>query len=184
MRVLEEILTLLEGHDTLAGEDTVDLIFNSDLSDKEGQPEPSDVQLAALHLWQSFGGEEGEGLRTLLGLFLEARLWAWHNLKANALRSAWDAYPQPLSDEAVMQHAEAIRKKVVVDLRAGIGQHPEMLADAHFVQALARKRHKISYGQTIVELRSSGLPIPADPGLLKWHLRICDNALMYLVSDS
>jgi len=181
------LLARLERYDTLPAEDAL----TAALEDVMGAPPPTtgdparDQTLLAAHqaasqagvaLWDQWR-QAPEGAAAWQGLvaWAEDRLSSWHSIKVNAVRSAWEADP-------TAQDLEAMRLRVLINLRQGLSEHPDMVADGHFLQALANGGHQFTWTQAVRELQSDGVQLPADMALLQRYCALATNALRFLVA--
>lgn len=133
------------------------------------------AQQAGLVLWDSWrSSPKGHAAWNELVGWAEDRLSAWHSLKVNAVQSAFAADPTGAD-------LEAMRRQALINLRQGLIDHPDLVADGHFIQALARGNHRFAWTQAVKELREDGLPLPADPEQLRRFCLIAANAFRYLI---
>ena len=171
MPALTSLLIALERYDTLTAEDALRSALAQVMEDGDA---PEQLRTAGLHLFQTLiRDEKGEQAWQLLVSWSEERLNNWHSLKLNALEAAWKTDPEA-------RDLERMRAEVLRSLRQGVHDNPELLADAHVMQALARGGHALSFNQAIRELRQEGMPLPDDAGM-RTHCALVANAFSYLI---
>lgn len=188
MPSLNRLLARLERYDTYPAEDALNLALEEILGaapPSSGDP-AKDQELLAAHeaaqvasramaeQWkQTPGGQEG--WRQLVA-FAEQRLTHWHSIKYAAVHAAFHADPSG-------QNSEAMIRAVLIDLRQGIHDQPQLLPDAHFLQALAQGRHSFSWTQAVKELQQDGVPLPSDPAQLRPFCAIPVFSFKWIVQD-
>jgi hypothetical protein len=166
--MVEKLLATLERYDTYPAEDALRAAFADLFSGGPGAD-------AAQVVWNEWITHDGSGAWDLWVEWAEQRLNAWHSLKVNALETAWQFDPTGADIQGML-------KAVLVNLRQGVHDHPELLPDAHFMQALAQDKHSFSFTQVIRELRSSDIGIPAEDAEIRRHCLVCANAFKFFVT--
>lgn len=167
--MMEQLLAQIERYDTYPAEDAL----RGALAACFGEGSGAD---AASVLWHEWVAGEGAAGWEMWVKWTETRLNSWHSLKINALETAWHTDGQA-------QDLQTMLKAVLVSLRQGIHDHPQLLPDAHFLQALAQAKHSFSFTQALRELRSSGLDLPPDDRQLMRHCAVCANAFKFLITQ-
>lgn len=139
MALMADLLAQLERNDTLPGADAIERVMIDGAP--AGWSEGSLTQV-----WHSMD----QLSRDALASWASARLDHWHSLKTNALFSAWESDPGPEVEHR--DRCDAILRTMLMDLRAGLGRHPELLPDAVALQQLAEAGHAFSWSQAYKEL--------------------------------
>lgn len=180
MPSLTLLLTRLERMDTLPAQTALHHVLDECLADDGAAPQAANAGLALFNGFFRQGA--GQQAYAQMVAFCEERLTNWHSLKVNAVKSAWEAAPDlPADPEARKRTAQAMRDRVLINLRQGLTEDPVLLADAHFLQALAQANQPLAFGQAIKDLRAEGLPLPADNEALRGHCLIVLNAFKFLI---
>lgn len=168
---MHQLLARLERYDTFPAADAL----QAALDGLAGVDADDPAAGAARLLWEAFvSSPSGHDAHQALVAWADERLTAWHSLKVNAVEAAWNA-DRTAQDLKGMQHA------VLVSLRQGLHDHPELLADAQLLQALARAKHGFTFTQALRDLRGEGLDLPASDAELKRHCALCANAFKWLL---
>lgn len=183
MPSLSRLLLHLERFDTYQAEDALTAALQASL----GVAELPDLETAGLNAWAAFGARaECEQAWKGLVAFAEERLTNWHSLKINAVESAWAADPTG-------QDLQGMRRAVLINLRQGINDVPQLLPDAHIVQAMANMNppHSFAFTQVLNNLRdpdaapspllAGAPPLPPSNQELIRHLQVVGNAFKYLI---
>lgn len=167
--MIEKLLAHLERYDTYQAEDALRLAMQATLGSGPGSE-------AAQAIWANWvetpNGEKGWDALVDMA---EARLNYWHSIKYNALETAWNFDPSG-------QDVPGMIKAVLIALRQGINDHPNLLADAHFMQALAKAGHNFSFTQALKELRMKDLQLPGDDKALLKHCLVCAKSFEILIA--
>lgn len=133
-----DLLMALERQDTFPAADAVERVMN------DNPPEGWSEQALSV-IWQGFDAD------AQLNGWADMRLDHWHALKSNALRSAWENDPG-----AQVEHksrCDTMLRAILLDLRAGLERHPELLSDALALQSMALAGHAFSWSQAYRELK-------------------------------
>jgi len=168
---MADLLLQLERHDTFPGSDAIERIFVVD--PPEGFLEGS---LAAI--WQTLGAETQQGLASWAAM----RLDHWHSLKTNALCSAWDNDPGAETEHK--QRCDAILRAMLIDLKAGLQRHPELIPDALSLQEMAVAGHAFCWSQVYKELSEERPDFdlqPTNPDFVL-YCQLCSHAFRGLLS--
>lgn len=188
MPSLNRLLARLERYDTYPAEDALNLALEEVLGaapPSSGDPVKDREMLAAHQAAQAASRAMAEqwkqspaGLASWQQLvaFTEQRLTHWHSIKYAAVHAAFHADPSG-------QDREAMMRAVLIDLRQGIHDQPQLLPDAHFLQALARGRHSFSWAQAVRELQQDGVPLPSDKAQLQPFCAIPVFSFRWIIQD-
>lgn len=170
---MHQLLARLEHYDSFPAADAL----RAALADVAASQSSSDaVETAARLLWEGWQStDEGARAWQALVAWADDRLAAWHSLKVNAVDAAWRE--DPSGDDL-----RAMQRAVIVSLRQGLADHPELVPDAQLMQALAHAGHPFAFTQALRELRAEGLNLPDADIALKRHCALCANAFKWLLA--
>lgn len=181
------LLAALERYDTLPAADALSAALDAVLgAGPPEHPDPArnqqlqqahaDASQAGLVMWDMLRrSPQGQEAMATMAAWAEERLSAWHSLKVNAIRSAFEADPTGTD-------LEGMRRNALINLRQGLTDHPDLVPDAHLLQALARGGHNFTWSQAVRELQQEQIGLPADNELLKKLCMLSANCFRYLVS--
>ena len=179
------LLARLERYDTYPAADALSAAYEDVLAaappvtgdpakDREIEEAHAAAAQAGTVIWDQWRSTQAGNEAWLAQIaWAEERLSNWHSFKVNALQSAWQTDPTGTD-------LEAMRRTALINLRQGVHDHPDMLADGHFIQALARGGHRFSWTHAVHDLRSGGVPLPED-ALIGPFCLLAANAFRWLI---
>lgn len=172
MPALTRLLMRLERLDRYPAEDALIKALDDCLGDPQAPQGATNAGLVIFDQWRN--SQQGGHAWEALVRWADERLTNWHSLKVNALDSAFRADP-------TLQDHQGMVRQILTNLRQGINDDPSLLADAHFLQALARAGHPLAFTVAVEDLRSENVQLPGDRNQLQQLCRIVFHAFKYLI---
>jgi hypothetical protein len=173
MALLGDLMLALERYDTYPAEDALAAVMTA-----SAEPAWSPGLMGAM--WH----EMSAAAKADLTAWAAARLERWHALKANALSSAWENDPGPETEHAA--RCDAIMRAILIDLKSGLAQHPEIRPDALALQEMSQAGHAFAWSQAYRDLKADNqdFDLAVDSPDLLLYCQLSTHAFRWLTTDA